>query len=329
MEKILSQDEVDALLRGVSDGGVETEPEGQAEEDYHDGPVPYDLGNQEWVVRGRMPTLDVIHQQFSRLFRVALSDILRKAVEVTVTNQSVMKFGEFTKRLPVPAYLQIISMEPLRGSAMIATDAATVYLLVDHFFGGAGQTHVKPEGQDFTIIEQRVMRKVMLMGLANLQKAWDPVQKLTIHAVRAEMNPQLASIVLPADIVIVITLGIELGNSVGDLHLCLPYAMLEPIRERLQVSFQSDFYETDMGWLKRFSARLKEAPVQLSVCLGETELSVEELMRFSVGDVIVLNQCTTQPLTATVEGVPKFLGFPGTTKGMQSFQIQGMILAKE
>jgi flagellar motor switch protein FliM len=329
MEKILSQDEVDALLRGVSDGGIETEPEGQPAEDDQEGPVPYDLGNQEWVVRGRMPTLDVIHQQFSRLFRVALSDILRKAVEVTVTNQSVMKFGEFTKRLPVPAYLQIISMEPLRGSAMIATDAATVYLLVDHFFGGAGQTHVKPEGQDFTIIEQRVMRKVMLMGLANLQKAWDPVQKLTINAVRAEMNPQLASIVLPADIVIVITLGIELGNSVGDLHLCLPYAMLEPIRERLQVSFQSDFYETDLGWLKRFSARLKEAPVSMSVCLGETELSVEELMRFSPGDVIVLNQCTAQPLTATVEGVPKFLGFPGTTKGMQSFQIRDIILGRE
>ena len=329
MEKILSQDEVDALLRGVADGGVEIEPEGQAGEDCQDGPVPYDLGNQEWVVRGRMPTLDVIHQQFSRLFRVALSDILRKAVEVTVTNQSVMKFGEFTKRLPVPAYLQIISMEPLRGSAMIATDAATVYLLVDHFFGGAGQTHVKPESQDFTIIEQRVMRKVMLMGLANLQKAWDPVRKLTISAVRSEMNPQLASIVLPADIVIVITLGIELGNSVGDLHLCVPYAMLEPIRERLQVSFQSDFYETDLGWLKRFSARLSEAPVRISVCLGETELSVEELMRFSPGDVIVLNQCTTQPLTATVEGVPKFFGFPGTTKGMQSFQIQDIILDKE
>ena len=329
MEKILSQDEVDALLRGVSDGGVETEPEGQVGEDFQDGPVPYDLGNQEWIVRGRMPTLDVIHQQFSRLFRVALSDILRKSVEVTVTNQSVMKFGEFTKRLPVPAYLQIISMEPLRGSAMIATDAATVYLLVDHFFGGAGQTHVKPEGQDFTIIEQRVMRKVMLMGLATLQKAWDPVRKLTIYAVRSEMNPQLASIVLPADIVIVTTLGIELGNSVGDLHLCLPYAMLEPIRERLQVSFQSDFYEADLGWLKRFSARLSEASVRISVCLGQTELSVEELMRFSPGDVIVLNQGTTQPLTATVEGVPKFLGFPGTTKGMQSFQIQDIILGSE
>jgi flagellar motor switch protein FliM len=327
MEKILSQDEVDALLRGVTDGDVETEvPE---VEEPQDGPVPYDLGNQEWVIRGRMPTLDVIHQQFSRLFRLALSDMLRKTVEVTITNQSVMKFGEFTKRLPVPAYLQIVSMEPLRGTAMIATDSATVYLLVDHFFGGAGQTHVKPEGQDFTLIEQRVMRTVMAMGLKDLQKAWEPVQKVGIKAVRAEMNPQLASIVLPADVVIVVTLGIELGNSLGDLHLCLPYAMLEPIRDRLQVSFQSDFYEVDHGWVRRFSNRIKDAPINISVTLGETELSVEEFMRFAPGDVITLNQSTTQPLIATVEGVPKFLGFPGTTKGMQSFQIQDIMSITE
>jgi flagellar motor switch protein FliM len=327
MEKILSQDEVDALLRGVTDGDVETEaPE---VEEPVDGPVPYDLGNQEWVIRGRMPTLDVIHQQFSRLFRLALSEILRKAVEVTITNQSVLKFGEFTKRLPVPAYLQIISMEPLRGTAMVATDAATVYLLVDHFFGGAGQTHVKPEGQDFTLIEQRVMRKVMAMGLQDLQKAWEPVQKVAIKALRAEMNPQLASIVLPADVVIVVTLGIELGNSVGDLHLCLPYAMLEPIRERLQVSFQSDFYEVDHGWVKRFSNRIKDAPINISVTLGEAELSVDEFMRFVPGHVITLNQSTTQPLIATVEGIPKFSGFPGTTKGMQSFQIQDILVIPE
>lgn len=324
MEKILSQDEVDALLRGVTDGDVEIEtPE---VEEPQDGPVPYDLGNQEWVIRGRMPTLDVIHQQFSRLFRLALSDVLRKTVEVTVTNQAVMKFSEFTKRLPVPAYLQIISMEPLRGTAMMALDAATVYLLVDHFFGGAGQTHVKPEGQDFTLIEQRVMRKVMMMGLKDLEKSWEPVQKLVIKPVRSEMNPQLASIVLPADVVIVVTLGIELGNSVGDLHLCLPYAMLEPIRDRLQVSFQSDFYEVDHGWIRRFASRLKNAPVNISVTLGETELSVKEFMKFAPGYVITLNQSTTQPLTATVEGVPKFLGFTGTSKGMQSFQIHDIVL---
>jgi flagellar motor switch protein FliM len=324
MEKILSQEEVDALLRGVTDGDIDTEaPE---VEEPQDGPVPYDLGNQEWVVRGRMPTLDVIHQQFSRGFRLALGEILRKTIELTVTNQSVMKFSEFTKRLTSPTYLQIISMEPLRGTAMMATDAATVYLLVDHFFGGAGQTQVKPEGQDFTLIEQRVMRKVMSMGLRNLQKAWDSVQSLAIKSIRTEMNPQLASIVLPADIVIVVTLGIELGNAVGDIHLCIPYAMLEPIRNRLQVSFQNDVSGVDHGWIKRFSNRLKDAPINISVTLGETELSVDEFMHFAPGDVITLDKTTTRPLIATVEGIPKFSGFPGTTKGMQSFQIQDILI---
>ena len=327
MEKILSQDEVDALLRGVSGGDVEEEtiePEEPTE-----GPVPYDLGNQEWIVRGRMPTLDVIHQQFSRLFRISLGEVLRKTIEVTVTNQSVLKFSEFTRRLPVPAYLQIVSMEPLRGYAMIATDAATVYLLVDHFFGGTGQTHVKPEGQDFTQIEQRIMRKVMGMGLANLEKAWEPVHKVAINAVRTEMNPQLASIVLPSDIVIVVTVGVELGDSVGDIHLCIPYAMLEPLRERLQVSFQSDFYEVDQGWVQRFSDRLSETSVTLSVHLGSTTISVEDLMNFSAGDVIVLEQPVDVPLVGTIEGVPKFHGFPGMTKASQSFQISSILSPRE
>ena len=327
MEKILSQEEVDALLRGVTDGDIETE--GPEVEEPQDGPVPYDLGNQEWVVRGRMPTLDVIHQQFSRGLRLSLSDILRKTVELTVTNQSVMKFSEFTKRLTAPTYLQIFSMEPLRGTTMMATDAATVYLLVDHFFGGSGQTQVKQEGQDFTLIEQRVMRNVMSMGLRNLQKAWDSVHSLAIKSLRVEMNPQLASIVLPADIVIVVTFGIELGNAVGDIHLCLPYTMLEPIRNRLQVSFQNDISGVDHGWIKRFSNRLKDAPVNISVTLGETELSVEEFLHFAPGDVITLHKSTTQPLIATVEGIPKFSGFPGTTKGRQSLQIQDIMITPE
>ena len=326
MEKILSQEEVDALLMGVTGGEVETTLDLQEPQE---GPVPYDLGNQEWIVRGRMPTLDVIHQQFARLYRVTLSEVLRKTVEVSVTNQSVMKFGEFTKRLPVPAYLMVVSLEPLRGFALVATDAATVYLLVDHFLGGKGQTHVKPEGQDFTLIEQHLMKKVLRMGLADLQKAWEPVQKISVKIVRTEINPQLAAIVLPADIVIVITIGIELGDAVGDLHLCVPYAMLEPIRDRLQVSFQSDFYEVDPSWIRRFSARLQETTVTMTVHLGNSTISVVDLLNFSIGDVIVLDQSTNEPLTATVQKVPKFLGFPGMTKAAQSFQIGSIIMPKE
>lgn len=326
MDKILSQDEVDALLRGVTGGDVDTAPD---PEEPTDGPVPYDLGNQEWIVRGRMPTLDIIHQQFARLFRMSLSDALRKPVEVTVTNQAVMKFGDFIKRLPLPAFLTIISMEPLRGFALMATDAATVYLLVDHFFGGSGQTHVKPEGQDFTLIEQRVLTRVSGMALSNLTKAWEPVHQLEIKAVRSEMNPQLAAIVIPSEIVIVITVGIELGDSVGDVHLCLPYAMLEPLREKLQTSFQSDMYEVDQSWVSRFCSRVQEATVTMDVQLGSTTIAIEDLLNFSAGDVVVLEQAASLPLMGSIEGTPKFLGFGVKSNGVQQFRVDQIILPPE
>jgi len=323
MDKILSQDEVDALLRGVTGGEVDTTPD---PEEPTEGPVPYDLGNQEWIVRGRMPTLDIIHQQFARLFRMALGDALRKPVEVTVTNQAVMKFGDFIKRLPLPAFLTIVSMDPLRGFSLMATDASTVYLLVDHFFGGSGQTHVKPEGQDFTLIEQRVMTRVTSMALGNLGKAWEPVHQVDIKAVRSEMNPQLAAIVIPSEIVIVITVGIELGDAVGDMHLCLPYAMLEPLREKLQTSFQSDLYEVDQSWVSRFCTRVQEAHVTMTVHLGATEISLDDLLNFSVGDVVVLEQSTGQPLLASVEGTPKFLGYGVKLNGIQHFKVERMLI---
>ncbi|MEC4673210.1 MAG: flagellar motor switch protein FliM [Nitrospirota bacterium] len=326
MDKILSQDEVDALLRGVTGGEVETTPD---PEEPTEGPVPYDLGNQEWIVRGRMPTLDIIHQQFARLFRMSLGDALRKPVEVTVTNQAVMKFGDFIKRLPLPAYLTIVSMEPLRGFALMATDAATVYLLIDHFFGGSGQTHVKPEGQDFTLIEQRVMTRVTGMALSNLEKAWEAVHQVEIRGVRSEMNPQLAAIVIPSEIVIVITVGIELGDAVGDMHLCLPYAMLEPLREKLQTSFQTDLYEVDQSWVSRFCARVQEAPVTMTVQLGSTPILMEDLMNFSDGDVVVLEQSTSQPLLAVVEGTPKFFGYGVKLNGLQHFKVDHILMPPE
>lgn len=211
----------------------------------------------------------------------------------------------------------------------MATDAATVYLLVDHFFGGAGQTHVKPEGQDFTLIEQRVLNRVTNMALSNLEKAWEPVHQVAIRAVRSEMNPQLAAIVIPSEIVIVITVGIELGDAVGDMHLCLPYAMLEPLREKLQTSFQSDLYEVDQYWISRFCSRLQEASVTMNVELGSTTIDVEDLYNFSPGDVVVLEQPAGQPLMGSVEGTPKFLGFGVKQNGIQQFRVDQVVLPPE
>ena len=207
--------------------------------------------------------------------------------------------------------------------------AATVYLLVDHFFGGSGQTHVKPEGQDFTLIEQRVMTRVTAMALGNLAKAWEPVHQVDIKAVRSEMNPQLAAIVIPSEIVIVITVGIELGDAVGDMHLCIPYAMLEPLREKLQTSFQSDMYEVDQGWVSRFCARVQEATVSMSIELGSTTIAIEDLLNFSAGDVVVLEQAASQPLLASIEGTPKFLGFGVKQNGVQQFRVEKILLPPE
>ena len=211
----------------------------------------------------------------------------------------------------------------------MATDAATVYLLVDHFFGGSGQTHVKPEGQDFTLIEQRVMTRVTGMALSNLAKAWEPVHQVDIKAVRSEMNPQLAAIVIPSEIVIVITVGIELGDAVGDVHLCLPYAMLEPLREKLQTSFQSDLYEVDQGWVSRFCSRVQEATVRMDVELGSTTIALEDLLNFSAGDVVVLEQAASQPLVGSIEGTPKFLGFGVKSNGVQQFRVDRILMPPE
>lgn len=211
----------------------------------------------------------------------------------------------------------------------MATDASTVYLLVDHFFGGSGQTHVKPEGQDFTLIEQRVMSRVTTMALENLEKAWEPVHQVAIKAVRSEMNPQLAAIVIASEIVIVITVGIELGDIVGDVHLCLPYAMLEPLREKLQTSFQSELYEIDQGWVTRFCTRMQEATVSMTVHLGSTSISIEDLWNFSAGDVVVLEQGVSNPLLATIEGTPKFMGFGVKSNGMQHFRVETILLPSE
>ena len=211
----------------------------------------------------------------------------------------------------------------------MATDAATVYLLVDHFFGGSGQTHVKPEGQDFTLIEQRVLTRVTGMALSNLAKAWEPVHQVDIKAVRSEMNPQLAAIVIPSEIVIVITVGIELGDAVGDVHLCIPYAMLEPLREKLQTSFQSDMYEVDQSWVTRFCSRVQEATVTMDVQLGSTTIDIEDLLNFSAGDVVVLEQSASLPLLGSIEGTPKFLGFGVKSNGVQQFRVDQIIMPPE
>ncbi len=322
MSKILSQEEVDALLKGMSGGEIEVETDvGPGA----DGVVVYDLTNQDRIIRGRMPTLEIINDRFARLFRTTLSSSLRKIVDMTTTSVDMVKFGEFMRSLPVPTSLHIFKMDPLRGHAIFVLESKLVFNLVETFFGGSGGGDVKIEGRDFTAIEQQLTRKVVMMALKDMEQAWKPVHEINLLYQRTEINPQFASIVPPSDVVIVVKFELEMEHTAGTITVCIPYSTVEPIRSKLYAGFQSDQLEVDHEWMRRFREQLKEAQVDFTVEMGRAQLKSGDLLKLKVGDVLTLDKDASDFLVAMVEGVPKFKGRAGAYRGNKAFKVEGLL----
>ncbi|MGE4556495.1 MAG: flagellar motor switch protein FliM [Desulfovibrionaceae bacterium] len=317
MSKILDQNEVDALLRGLSGGEVDSEAE-LPEDD--SGVVSFDLANQDRIIRGRMPVLEIVNDRFARLCTNALANLMRKRVDINPISIDMSKFGDFMRSLPVPTSISIFKMDPLRGNAIMVVDSRLVFALVESFFGGAG-SQPKVEGRDFTHIEQAIVDRVVKLCLANMEDSWRPVHEVHVEHVRSEVNPQFAAIVPPSDVVIVITFEVELENAIGSLICCLPYATLEPIRSKLHASFQSERLEVDHVWMNRFKERLMETPVELVIRLGRTKITGRHLLQLEVGDILLLDTDEDDLLECEIEGVKKFYGLPGRVKGNKAFQV--------
>ena len=317
MNKILAQDEVDALLRGLSGGDIEAETDDLLDDS---GVVSFDLANQDRIIRGRMPVLEIVNDRFARLCTNALSNSLRKRVELNPLSIDMTKFGDFMRSLPVPTSINIFKMDPLRGNALAVVDARLVFALVESFFGGQG-SQPKIEGREFTRIEQAIVEKVIKVVLHNMEDSWRPVHDVSLELVRSEINPQFAAIVPPSDVVVVITFEVELESAIGSLIMCLPYATIEPIRSKLHASFQTERLEIDHAWVSRLKERILETPVEMKVRLGDTQLTGNQLMRLRVGDVILLDTDTDELLEVTLAGVTKFWGVSGTVKGNMALQI--------
>lgn len=317
MSKILSQDEVDTLLRGLTGGEVEADSE-ILEDD--SGIVAFDLSNQDRIIRGRMPVMEIINDRFARLATNALANAMRKRVDVNPISIDMSKFGDFMRSLPVPTSINIFKLDPLRGNAILVVDSRLVFALVENFFGGAG-SQPKVEGRDFTPIEQAIIQKVVKIALANLEDAWRPVHEVHVELIRSEINPQFAAIVPPSDVVVVVTFEVELENAIGSMIACLPYATIEPIRSKLYASFQSERLEVDHAWISRFKERLMETPVEVVVEFGKTQLSGRQLLSLKEGDIILLDTDVEDLLKAEVQGVRKFWGVPGNVKSNKAFQV--------
>ena len=306
MAEILSQDEVNALLRGISSGSIETEKQ----EDMG-GIRAYDLTSQDRIVRGRMPTLEIINERFARLLRNDLTSALRKVAEITATSVDMQKFGEFLKNIPLPTSLTIFKMPPLRGFGIFVLDARLVYNLIDIFFGGTTDLHVKIEGRDFSPIENKLIKKITDMAFNAIKSAWTPVSPIDIEFQRSEINPQFATIVTPTEVVIISRFEVDIEGAVSKFMICIPYSMIEPIKEKLYSGFQSEQLEIDQRWIERFKERLKESELDIKVKIGTTSISAQDFLKIRKGDVIVLDKRIEEPLVVEIEDIPKFIGYPG------------------
>lgn len=326
MTNILSQEEVDALLRGISGGEIET----QAEEYHAPGEiVVYDLTSQDRIIRGRMPTLEMTNEKFARMFRSTLSSLLRKVISVTAVSADMIKFGEFLKTLPVPTSLHLFKMDPMRGNAIFVVESKIIFTLVDIIFGGTGTEMFKIEGREFTAIENNLIKKIVLNALSDLEKCWKPLIDLKISYQRAEINPQFVQIVPPTDVVVVINFEVEVEYTSGVISICIPYSMLEPVKEKLSAGFQSEQLEVDKGWANRFKSGLMKSYIDVFVELGRAQVFGKDIVNLKKGDVIQLEQYASDPLNIYVEGTKKFKGYPGNFKGNQAVQISSILTGKE
>lgn len=298
MQDLLSQDEIDALLHGVDDGDIDTES------DLDPGLVKtYDLTSQDRIVRGRMPTLEMINERFARYTRISMFNLLRRTADVSVGGVQIQKFGEYVHTLYVPTSLNMVKFRPLRGTGLIILDARLVFKLVDNFFGGDGR-HAKIEGREFTPTELRVVQMVLNQAFIDLGEAWKAVYPITFEYIHSEVNPSLANIVSPSEVVVVSTFHIELDGGGGELHITMPYSMIEPIREVLDAGLQSDTDERDERWVKALREDILTAKVDLECDVARREILLRDIVDLKAGDVIPIDLPDFHVLTAN--GVPMF-----------------------
>lgn len=315
-EEILSQDEIDALLKGIEGGEVETETA-----EAPSGIRLYDFTSQEKIVRGKMPSLDIINERLARSFRVSLASDIRKIVDIVNVNVNITKFYDFLRSVPFPSSLNIIKLEPLRGFSLVVFDAPMIFTLIEFYFGGSGKGYYKPEGREFTPIEQRIIHKVVLMFLESMEEAWKPVYPIKPHFVRTEMNPQFVTIVTPVDVVIETEFTLEIETRECKVMVCIPYSSVEPIKEKLYSAFSVDRDEMDMKWMGRIKAQIKNAPVSVSAILGRVTIDFKTLLNIKLGDVITLERRIDEDIDLLVEGIPKFKGKLGTYRGNYAIKI--------
>lgn len=317
-EDFLSQEEVDALLKGATEDSDE-----ELAEKHTAGVRPYNIATQERIVRGRMPTFEIINERFARLLRIGLFNFMRRTVDISVGPVNVVKFSKFIRNLAVPTNLNMVNIKPLRGTALLVFDPQLIFLIVDNLFGGDGRFHTRIEGRDFTQTEQRIIQRLLEVVFENYEKSWKSVYPVNFEFLRSEMDPQFASIATPNEVVVTVVFNVELGNTNGEFHVCIPYTMVEPIRDILYSTLQGDHLEVDKRWVRLLSKQVQSAEVELIANLGYAKVTLGQILKVQEGDVIPLDIPDT--ITAQVDGIPVMKCRYGIINGQYALKVNSLI----
>ncbi|MBS0580732.1 MAG: flagellar motor switch protein FliM [Proteobacteria bacterium] len=313
-EKILEPAEIDALIKGVDSGAVSTHGPAVSGE-----AVAYDFREPRRGVHDRLPGLDLVNERFARSFRMSLYNLLRRSADITVHPPKVGRFGDYVQTLPALTSLNLVRLNPLRGTALLVIDPLLVFSIVDHFFGGTGRSW-KIEGREFTATEQRIIHMLLRSVFADLREAWSPVARIELEFVQSETNPQFAPIESPAELVLVNSYRIELAGGGGDLHVTLPYSMIEPLRDGLDSRAQNARPERDPRWSGALREEIEEAEVELRMLLGSTTLKLADLLNLKPEDILPCD--FNGKVTLCAQDLPVFRGSFGLSRGQQAMKIE-------
>ncbi len=318
-QQILSQDEVDALLQGITGESQKLDHE----EVQQGGIRNYDISSQERIVRGRMPTMEIISERFARNIRIGLFNMIRKSPEVSIGGIKIQKYSAFLREIVVPTNFNIVSVKPLRGSGLIVCDPTLVFAVIDALFGGAGKYHTRIEGRDFSPTEQRIIMRLVEVITAEYKKAWVGIYPLDLEYQRSEMQPQFANIATPSEIMVATSFTLEVGDSTGTIHFCIPYSTLEPIRDVLYSTMQGDSTEPDRRWVNLMKEQIQSAEVELVAELATAPATVEQLLSFKAGDFIELD--LLPGIQAKVSGVPVLDCHYGISNGRYALKVDQLL----
>jgi flagellar motor switch protein FliM len=318
-QQILSQDEVDALLQGITGESQTIERESVDKSATRN----YNLADQERIVRGRMPTMEIINERFARNIRIGMFNFIRKSPEVAIGLTKVQKYSAFLREIVVPTNFNLVSVRPLRGSGLIICDPTLIFAVIDSLFGGSGKYHTRIEGRDFSMTEHRIILRVVDLITSEYKKAWMGVYPLELEYQRSEMQPQFANIASPSEVVVTTSFTLEIGDISGTIHFCIPYSTLEPIRDILYSTVQGDAAEPDRRWVNLLTQQIQAAEVELVAEMAQAPATVEQLLSFQVGDFIELDLHPS--IEVKVSGVPVLECHYGISNGRYALKVDQLL----